>query len=387
MQKKLGIYIHIPFCIKKCDYCDFLSMPAGNSLQDDYMNALLHEIEREAKFYQDYAADTVFIGGGTPSVLQPEWTEALLQSVKTHFRILPDAEISMEVNPGTVTKEKLERYFQAGINRLSIGMQSADNRTLCRLGRIHTYEQFLESYEAALAAGFTNINVDIMSALPGQTLQEYCRGLEKVMQLLRRPSHISAYSLIIEEGTKFYERYGDAEEAGRNLPKSERLPDLDTDRRMYELTDEILRKYGYHRYEISNYALPGYECKHNKKYWQREPYVGFGIGAASFIGERRFKNGSDIAAYIRENGQPEKEEDMVLSVKEQMGEFMFLGLRLTEGISREAFRSTFGVSLEEVYGEEISCLKEQEVLEEGNTIKLTRRGLNVCNFVFANFVE
>lgn len=384
-EKKLGIYIHIPFCVRKCNYCDFLSMPARESLQDRYMETLLKEITADAEFYRGYEADTVFIGGGTPSVLKEDWIGKLLLTLRNCFSIRQDAEISMEINPGTVTADKMKAYAGYGINRISIGMQATDNSVLKRLGRIHTYEDFLKAYEWTWASGIRNMNVDVMSALPGQTYDGYCHGLEMLMNLPVRPVHISSYSLILEEGTPFFELYGTGN--AEQLPPEYRLPDEDTEREMYDATDDILKDYGYHRYEISNYAIPGFECRHNRKYWTRDEYVGFGIGAASLIGTHRFKNSSDLEAYIREDGHPEREEDFLLSVRDQMEEFMFLGLRLTGGVSRKKFEREFGISMEKVYGKEIGKLKEQGLLTEEKNLCLTKRGIDVSNYVFEEFLE
>lgn len=382
-QNTLSLYVHIPFCVRKCAYCDFLSMPAEESLQKQYVQALLHEIEALAPLYENYEVVSLFLGGGTPSVLSEKLSEQLMNTLHRRFRIEPDAEVSMEVNPGTVNRQKLKSYVNMGINRLSIGMQSTVNETLKKLGRIHTFEQFLDCFFMAKEAGFENINVDVMSALPGQTLSEYCQGLKTLMALPERPTHISSYSLILEEGTPFYERFVN----GGPQTTEYRLPDEDTERKMYEATERILSTYGYHRYEISNYALPGYECRHNKRYWTREEYVGFGIGAASFTANRRWKNSSDIHAYIRADGLAEKEEELCLSVREQMEEFMFLGLRLMEGIHREDFYSVFGVELEEVYGVQIASLKEAGLLREDRTVRLTKRGIDLSNYVFEKFLE
>lgn len=382
-KNSLSLYIHIPFCVKKCDYCDFLSMPAEESVKDRYMSALLHEIESEASAYRDCEVVTVFIGGGTPSVLSAEWMEKLMFTLRKQFNIRQDAEITLEVNPGTVTQQKMETYARLGINRLSIGMQSADNETLRKLGRIHTFEQFLECFLMAGTAGFQNINVDVMSALPGQSLEAYCQGMETLMVLGQKPQHISAYSLILEEGTPFYDRYVN----GAVPEKEYRLPDEDTEREMYEATERILKKYGYHRYEISNYALPGYECRHNKRYWTRDAYAGFGLGAASLIANRRVKNCSHMEAYLAADGLAEKEEDVLLSVREQMEEFMFLGLRLMRGIRREEFQKVFGMELETVYGKEILSLKGQGLLQEDETLRLTKRGIDVSNYVFEKFLK
>lgn len=258
---KLSVYIHIPFCVRKCLYCDFLSAPAVPQVKEQYVDALLSEIEKEAYKYRVYETDTIFFGGGTPSVLPPEQIAGILAKVKECFIVSEQAEISIEVNPGTVSEEALRIYKEAGINRLSIGLQSFLEPELRRLGRIHTPEQFLHTFAAAREAGFDNINVDIMSALPEQTMDDYRITVEKVLEL--QPEHISAYSLIIEEGTPFYE-----------MPLV--LPDEKTDRQMYQYTETVLKEHGYHRYEISNYAKAGYECRHNKAYWTRRNYVGFG---------------------------------------------------------------------------------------------------------------
>lgn len=383
--KNLSLYIHIPFCIQKCGYCDFLSMPASDEMREAYFKALLHEIQTEALHYQEYEIVTVFLGGGTPSLLTEGQTERLMGILRESFRVRPDAEISIEVNPGTVTKEKLTVYVRLGINRLSIGMQSTDNATLKKLGRIHTFEQFLECFHLAGEAGFQNVNVDVMSALPGQTFSEYCNGLETVLALGSPLKHISAYSLILEEGTPFFERYG---EDGRGVREPQyRLPDEDTERQMYQATEEILEKHGFYRYEISNYALLGYECRHNERYWTRDEYAGFGLGAASMVGNRRWKNTTHMGQYLAAEGFPAKEEEICLSVGEQMEEFMFLGLRRMQGIDRENFLQEFGVELEEIYGKEISVLKQQGLLWEKDRLMLTKRGIDVSNYVFEKFLE
>lgn len=362
----LGIYIHIPFCVRKCLYCDFLSAPADWQTQERYVKLLLDEIERESVKYRVYSVDTIFFGGGTPSVLPPEQIVGILNTVRTCFRVNKGAEITIEVNPGTVSEEALRRYHLAGINRLSIGAQSVLEKELKRLGRIHTPEQFLQTAASARQAGFDNINVDIMSALPEQTLPDYCQSMEQVLKL--QPEHISAYSLIIEEGTPFYE-----------MPLT--LPDEDTDREMYRYTGEILRENGYHRYEISNYARPGYECRHNTAYWRRYPYVGFGAGAASMVDNVRWKN-SDMITHMWE-----KEEIQKLTRSEQMEEFMFLGLRMTAGVDRQGFYRQFAVTIEDVYGEILLKMEQNGLLElDGQWIRLTEKGLDVSNYVMAEFL-
>ena len=380
-QKELELYIHIPFCVKKCSYCDFLSAPATEQTKEAYMAALFAEIGGRAKDYKDRIVTSVFIGGGTPSLLSGDSIRQLMEHIREGFSLAPDAEITMEVNPGTVTAEKLTAFYGAGINRLSIGMQSAQEQELKILGRIHDFDSFCQVYREAVEAGFTNINVDVMSGLPGQTLTSYKDTLEKVLRLEPMPQHISAYSLIVEEGTPF------AAMADRGeLP----LPEEDTERAMYEETIEVLAGYGFHRYEISNYALDGYECRHNVGYWIRRDYLGFGIGAASLIGNVRFQNGRDLNAYLA-HPLACREEEQSLTTQEQMEETMFLGLRLIRGVSYPEFARCYGQTLEEVYGEVIARNVADGLLtvredETGRRLMLTGRGLDVSNYVMAQFL-
>ena len=380
-QKELELYIHIPFCVKKCSYCDFLSAPATEQTKEAYMAALFAEIGGRAKDYKDRIVTSVFIGGGTPSLLSGDSIRQLMEHIREGFTLAPDAEITMEVNPGTVTVEKLTAFYGAGINRLSIGMQSAQEQELKILGRIHDFDGFCQVYLEAVEAGFTNINVDVMSGLPGQTLVSYKDTLEKVLRLEPMPQHISAYSLIVEEGTTF------AAMADRGeLP----LPEEDTERAMYEETIEVLAGYGFHRYEISNYALDGYECRHNVGYWIRRDYLGFGIGAASLIGNVRFQNGRDLNAYLAHPFACQEEEQS-LTTQEQMEETMFLGLRLIRGVSYPEFARCYGQTLEEVYGEVIARNVADGLLtvredETGRRLTLTGRGLDVSNYVMAQFL-
>lgn len=380
-QKELELYIHIPFCVKKCSYCDFLSAPATEQTKEAYMAALFAEIGGRAKDYKERIVTSIFIGGGTPSLLSGDSIRQLMEHIREGFRLAPDAEITMEVNPGTVTAEKLTAFYGAGINRLSIGMQSAQEQELKILGRIHDFDGFCQVYREAVEAGFTNINVDVMSGLPGQTLASYKDTLEKVLRLEPMPQHISAYSLIVEEGTPF------AAMADRGeLP----LPEEDTERAMYEETIEVLAGYGFHRYEISNYALDGYECRHNVGYWIRRDYLGFGIGAASLIGNVRFQNGRDLNAYLA-HPLACREEQQSLTTQEQMEETMFLGLRLIRGVSYPEFARCYGQTLEEVYGEVISRNVADGLLtvredETGRRLTLTGRGLDVSNYVMAQFL-
>lgn len=418
-KKELELYFHIPFCVRKCFYCDFLSAPGDEKTKRDYMEALLAETVGSAVRYTDYEVVSIFIGGGTPSTVPAECLEQLMEAVRTHYRLAQGAEVTIEVNPGTVSEEALLRFRRTGINRLSIGLQSSDDAQLKAIGRIHTWGQFMESYAAARRAGFENVNVDIMSALPGQTLSAYRDTLRKILLLDPPPEHISAYSLILEEGTYLYERYerGELE-----------LPDEDADREMYRETKEILAGAGYERYEISNYAKKGYACRHNCGYWKRKNYAGFGVGAASLVENIRFRNGVDLKAYLEEP-QGCREDVRSLEEQEQMEEFLFLGLRMTEGISCGEFSELFGRSLEEVYGEVIRkniregllryrpgqedarrsahCKADgrytdsgqdaeptdageyagkESLLKEGGRLALTDKGLDVSNYVMAQFL-
>lgn len=380
--KNLEIYVHIPFCRHKCGYCDFLSAPAGRDTQEKYVQALEREIRGRAAQHRDYIVSTVFIGGGTPSVLKPELIGRILDALRCLYKVSSQAEITMEANPGTVDRESLAGYRRVGVNRLSLGLQSSWDEELTALGRIHTWQQFLDAYSAAVAAGFTHINVDVMSGLPGQTPDSYETTLRRVAELAPVPEHISAYSLILEEGTDFWERYG----AGELI-----LPDEDAERALYQLTGQVLREYGYQRYEISNYAKKGCACRHNTGYWTRENYLGFGIGAASLIDNVRFQNGRELGAYLEEPlGQ--REPLCLLSAAEQMEEFMFLGLRLTAGIPEQDFLDTFHCGLEQVYGEAIRRHIGQGLLAwqdcgDGRYLHLTERGLDLANYVMADFLE
>ena len=287
LKKSLGIYIHIPFCVKKCKYCDFLSGPAGADVQKKYVDQLIKEIEQYQSLLKESQTETLFFGGGTPSILPGEEMVRIMETIRKYANLSEDAEISMEVNPGTVTKEKLLQWKAAGINRISFGLQSAKEEELKKLGRIHTFEQFLENYHLARECGFTNINVDLMSALPGQTVESWKQTMDQVIAL--NPEHISAYSLIIEEGTPFYDAYEDHPEL---------LPSEEEEREMYYETRAFLASKGYERYEISNYAKKGYECRHNLSYWDRIDYLGLGLGAASLLGTVRKTNQTELSKYL-----------------------------------------------------------------------------------------
>ena len=384
MKKELEIYIHIPFCVKKCAYCDFLSGPQDKETIERYVSRLLKEIQVHAskqKFTLDYEVTTIFLGGGTPSVLEANQIQRIFEMLKNSFKISKDAEITIEANPGTVTVEKLEAYKQCGINRISFGLQSTNNEELKLLGRIHTYEEFLESYQLARACGFENINVDLISAIPKQTVASWEETLSTVIAL--NPEHISAYSLIVEEGTPFAKLYGEGCPGEHDLPREEE------ERVIYYRTEELLEKVGYHRYEISNYAKKGKECRHNLGYWERKDYLGIGLGAASLINNVRYKNTDDLLYYMEHSSDLSAIQENVekLSLQEQMEEFMFLGLRKMEGVSVTEFKNTFGKTMEECYGEQIQKLKEQGLLEQKDgRLMLTRPGIDVSNYVFGEFV-
>lgn len=366
------LYIHIPFCIRKCAYCDFLSAPGSEEAKASYTEALLREIE--AVKTEKREVSSIFVGGGTPSALSPSLMGDIFEKIHKSFSVAPDAEITIEANPGTLSKEKLFLYRNVGINRLSLGLQSPEAAELKSLGRIHTYEEFLESFSLAREAGFQNINVDLMCALPDQTYEGWVRNLRKVAAL--HPEHISAYSLIIEEGTPF---------AKRKL----NLPDEDTEYRMYEDTAGILAEYGYEQYEISNYAKKDLACQHNVGYWTRKEYLGLGLGAASLWGNQRFSNTSDFSLYLNNSGFPEKirGDRETLSLEAEMSEFMFLGLRMTKGVSKAEFLEGFGVPIESVYGKVLDKYKSVGLLEETEgRIFLTRAGIHVSNGVMAEFL-
>lgn len=395
----MELYIHIPFCVKKCRYCDFLSMPADEDTRDRYVEALCHEIEA----YGRASIETIYFGGGTPSVIGAEKLIRILECVRTHFAVMEEAEITVEINPATIDKKGLQKLRENGVNRLSIGLQSINDEELKLLGRIHDHEDFLRIYDDARKVGFKNLNVDLISSLPGQTVERYLESLEKVIEL--KPEHISSYSLILEEGTPFYEVYSQ---------RPDLLPKEEEDREMYHQTREKLREAGYESYEISNYAKPGFESKHNSGYWKRIPYLGLGLGASSFMNHARWKNISDLKEYLQIWGQtdienagkfvgygPEKEmvgtgkgcriheEYEKLTLQDEMAEYMYLGLRMSEGISMEEFEQSFGLKMTEVYGDVLKKLEKQGLLViEGqkDRVYLTDFGMDVSNYVFEKFL-
>lgn len=374
--KKIELYIHIPFCKSKCNYCDFCSFRADEETMHAYLGKLKEELIFWGKKLAMQEVATVFIGGGTPSYLKEQDIRMICETVFEHFHVCEDAEITIEANPGTVDLSKLRTYRDSGINRISFGLQSTVKEELEYLGRIHTYEEFLQSFHWARQAGFLNINVDLMSAVPKQTLTSYEENLRKIAQL--SPEHISAYSLIIEEGTPFYE----------DDQLEDLLPSEEDEVLMYQMTEKILKEYGYDKYEISNYAKPGFESQHNLGYWSHIPYLGVGLHASSYLEERRFEDPSDMKEYLAIGSFDDVyKKSRPLSVHEQMEEFMFLGLRKTKGISKREFKERFSCSMDSVYEKPLKESMKQDMLSEaGDRIFLTPKGTLVSNQVLCEFL-
>lgn len=390
-KKPLELYVHIPFCASKCLYCDFLSFRALRSVHEEYALQLIREIGAQGSDCQEYQVTTIFIGGGTPSVLDPALIGRVMEALFEHFDVAEDAEITIEANPGSLLQNKFRLYRVLGINRISIGLQSADNRELKQLGRIHTFEEFLKSFQCARMEGFSNINIDLMSSIPGQTLDSWKSTLKKVTML--KPEHISAYSLILEKDTPFWNLYGEGSKGwGDGLP----LPGEEEETRIYHLTRRFLEDQGYGRYEISNYARAGWECRHNVGYWTQIAYLGLGLGSSSYIGGCRFVNERDMTAYLSLDFSGTSGRDPLvllrgsvekLTREEKMEEFMFLGLRMVKGVSEIEFVSMFGVKLEHVYGDLIDGLISNGLLQKkGVWISLTEWGMDVSNFVLSEFL-
>ncbi|WP_029230726.1 radical SAM family heme chaperone HemW [Butyrivibrio sp. VCB2006] len=366
----LSLYVHIPFCVRKCLYCDFLSFCPGGDNEKEYFKALEHEIECCSEANSEFEVKSIFFGGGTPSFPDSSYICKTLEKIRESFHVSPDAEISIEANPASAMSDKLKAFKAAGINRISIGAQSLNDEELRCLGRVHDSKMFFDTFDNARKAGFANINVDVMSALPGQSFDSYMETLKKVLSL--GPEHISAYSLIVEEGTPFYDMDLD-------------LPDEDTDRRMYHETKRILLENGYHRYEISNYAQEKHECYHNKVYWTRGNYLGLGLGASSMVDNVRWKNTSDFGEYLKKDDI--RRDEQKLSLQDQMEEYMFLGLRLVKGVSISAFKENFSQDIYRVYGTIIEKYVSEKLLQiNEDYLSLTDIGLDVSNTVMADFL-
>lgn len=374
----VGLYIHIPFCRQKCLYCDFPSWAGKEGQMQGYVDALTKEIRKRGTEYTDQQVVSVFFGGGTPTTLTIPMLEQLMQAVFESWNIAEDAEITTEANPGMLDGEMAAALKKMGFNRLSMGVQAWQNRLLKELGRLHTIEVFRENFKAVREAGFTNINTDLMFALPNQTMEDWQETVKNIVAM--NPEHISAYSLIIEEGTPFYDRY----EKGELKPAEEEL-----DREMYHWAVDYLAEHGYEQYEISNFAKKGRQSRHNRIYWQAEEYLGMGLGSHSYMNGERFHNIYDLQEYIRADGDVSllKEDIERITEEDALAEFMFLGLRLTEGVSFAGFEERFGQGMKNIYGSQIEELVKDELLQEDEIgIRLTKRGVDISNYVFEKFL-
>ena len=390
---ELGIYVHIPFCIKKCDYCDFISYSNCFDMQERYVEKLLEEIEENKDLLKNNFISTIYIGGGTPSAIKPELIKEILDKIYLTAEIEEknEVEITIEVNPGTTTKNNLQMYRNCGINRLSIGLQSTDDAILKEIGRIHNYEQFLDTYKWAGEAGFENINVDLMLGLPGQDIEILKNSLENVVNLKPTPKHISVYSLIVEEETKIEQRIDSGELS---------LPDDEEERRQYHYMKNFLELNEYKHYEISNFAKPGFESKHNMNCWEQKQYVGFGVAAHSYVDGVRYSNTTDLKEYLnvndnesRDNLKEEEKFNTIKTIEETQNkldmekEFMMLGLRKLDGVSISKFEQKFGENPIYLFRNELQKLVEEDLLEvDLDDIKLTSKGLDFANLVWEEFV-
>lgn len=404
---ELGIYVHIPFCVKKCDYCDFISYSNCFDMQERYVEKLLEEIEENKDLLRNNFISTIYIGGGTPSAIKPELIKKILDKIY-HVAEIEEKngiEITIEVNPGTTTRNNLQMYKNCGINRLSIGLQSTDDAILKEIGRIHNYEQFLDTYKWAEEAGFENINVDLMLGLPGQDIEILKNSLENVTNLKPTPKHISVYSLIVEEGTKIEQRI-DSKELS--------LPDDEEERSQYHYMKSFLELNGYKHYEISNFAKPGFESKHNMNCWEQKQYIGFGVAAHSYVNGVRFANTSNLEEYLnvktmdrneqnkdtsrkfKNKSAIEKEKNYFESVRiieetqnklDMEKEFMMLGLRKLDGVRISKFEQKFGENPIYLFRNELQKMVEEDLLEvDLDSIKLTSKGLDLANLIWEEFV-
>ena len=374
-MKNLGIYVHIPFCKRKCAYCDFTSFSGKAKLIDKYIEALKQEINKTKIDKQEYLVSTIYFGGGTPSYIESKHIIEILKLIKEKFNVHKNAEITIEINPGTVTEEKLKDYYNAGINRISFGLQSTNSGLLKLVGRIHSYSSFLEGYNLARDVGFKNINVDLMIGLPVQTLEDVKKDLERIIDL--KPEHISVYSLIVEEGTRIEQKISN---------KELYLPSETLERKMYWTVKEELEKSGYVHYEISNFAKRGFESKHNTACWNQEEYIGFGLAAHSYIDNTRYSNTIDFEEYFEwsENSKIIHERQ---TKEDKMKEYMLLGLRKIEGVRISEFKNKFIDNPIYLYREALNKLVTQELIEiEEDNIKLTAKGINLANLVWGEFV-
>lgn len=374
-MKELGIYIHIPFCKRKCAYCDFISFSGHQKLIEPYINSLIREIKNYKIGKEKHVIKTIYFGGGTPSFIESKYIEEILSTIKAKFNILENVEITIEANPGTVDELKLKDYYNAGINRISFGLQSTRSELLKLVGRIHSYSSFLEAYNLARKIGFKNINIDLMIGLPVQTLEDVQKDLERIIEL--KPEHISVYSLIVEEGTRIEERISN---------KELYLPSEELERKMYWEVKKKLEEAGYIHYEISNYSKPGFESKHNMSCWNQEEYLGFGLAAHSYINNKRYSNTIDFDEYFDwpENSKIIHEKQ---TKEDKQKEFMLLGLRKIEGIKISDFKNKFVENPIYLYRESLNKLTTQGLIEiDIDSIKLTDKGIDLANLVWEEFI-
>ncbi len=380
-MKKIGIYIHIPFCKQKCLYCDFVSFANKQEQQKEYVEAIKKEIENWKKLNKDYEIKTIYIGGGTPSYIESRYIVDILKAIKCELQLVnPDISITIEINPGTITKQKLIDYKNSGINRISIGLQSTKDELLKKIGRIHNYQQFIDTYNLAREVGFKNINVDLMLGLPNQTIADLKESLEEICRL--NPEHISVYSLIVEDDTPI-----------KKLIDTRKLvlPDEEIERQMYWYVKDFLELKGYKHYEISNFAKPGFESEHNLDCWNQKEYIGFGLAAYSYIDNKRFGNISNLEEYIKNCNNREFEKNIILEEVQdktkKMNEYMILGLRKIDGISIQEFERIFNENPIIFYRKELQKLYEEKLIViDGDIIKLSNRGLDLANVVWEEFV-
>lgn len=377
-MKPVSIYIHIPFCKSKCFYCDFLSYPNMDKFYKQYLDALILEIKNTALLFKDYQIETIFIGGGTPTILPSFYIQEIMKILDSYYNLSKCNEITIEANPGTVDYNKLLELKELKINRISFGLQAWQNRLLKKLGRIYSRNEFIDNLNLSRQAGFDNINVDLMFSLPTQSIEEWEETLNKIVEL--KPEHISTYGLIIEDNTVFGKLY---------VENKLQIPDEVTDRQMYYRAKQILKHNGYIHYEISNFAQSGFESKHNLAYWQQKEYISFGLGVHSYINKMRFHNTYNFDKYIEcsKNKKDITEDIETNDILDEYAEFMFLGLRLLKGISKAEFKLKFNKDIEQIYKNQLDeCINYNLLEEDDNNIYLTDKGIDVSNIVFEKFL-
>ena len=377
-RKELGIYVHIPFCKQKCYYCDFVSYSNKDSCIKEYIEAVQSEIKNYK--LKEYIVTTIYIGGGTPSYIKSEYIKNIIETIRSNFEVDKKCEITIEVNPGTVTKQKLQQYKQIGINRLSIGLQTTNNKLLKQIGRIHTYEEFVETYEDAKSVGFNNINVDLIIGIPNQTFEEIKREMEQILKL--NPNHISVYSLIVEEGTPLEKIIQEGKY---------KLPDEELERKMYWYVKKYLEQNGYNHYEISNFAKTGKESKHNQNCWEQKEYIGVGAAAHTYLDNVRYSNIENVEKYISNIKDKKYLINRIIQEKqnleERQKEYMLLGLRKINGISIKKFKNKFGENPIYIFRKELEKLEKMKLIQiDGDEIKLTNKGIDLANIAWQEFV-